>query len=627
MMTEKIKKLLKEEHLDEWHGKLLGKVKGLVAKSRADMSNYYSVWDERHRTYRAEKLRDRKDRKAAEVKDPVKQVVPLSYAQVDTFVAFGLMTLMQRKYVYELDSTGAEDFQKATPAEMLVDRDMRNSKQTQLLYQFLLDCAKFSLGAIKCCWVVEYDWIPMQVPDKPPVVINGVTTEEGTTKIEWKKVVTWRGNKLYSVSPYRVFPDTRIPLTRYQEGEFLATEEETTFNHMRKQEKFGVFAGTKHVQPYKLGDFAKRGVTKTQFMKGDDDKENVILTEVYVDLIPKDVELPGDEKLGEEDFPIRYVVTYANDSRIVRLEPYGYLSRVFPVFVQQFNPDMHELINQSLAEIVGKLQEVADWFFNSRVASVTRTLDNQMVVDPSGVDMATVNIKSRVILLKKNAARQDPRKFVHQLSVTDVTARHLEDMNTVAGLMPQITGVSENSMGVATQGRRSAYEMRAVSQGSTARIRKVFSLMWEGALAPMGQTMITNQRQGQDFTTFQLVVGQDATPEAFAEFKGTPEELVQNNDLIVFDGTLPSDKLYLAQSLQEILTVLLSNPEAAVQFNLDPKAVMEEMYRLRGVTKLQRFAFQGENAMQQIANLVAQQLAAQNGQPAGQSGGNPGPQV
>ena len=65
----------------------------------------------------------------------------------------------------------------------------------------------------------------------------------------------------------------------------------------------------------------------------------------------------------------------------------------------------HEFINLGLAGMMSKLQTTLDWFFNSRVESVSRTIDNQLVVDPLGVDMSTIVNRSRVILLKKGAAR------------------------------------------------------------------------------------------------------------------------------------------------------------------------------------------------------------------------------
>jgi hypothetical protein len=629
MMTDAIKKELSKKEMSKFHTELRDKCLNLVSKSRADMSQYYSTWDIRHDTYKAEKAKDRKDVKAQEVKEPAKCVVPLTYAQIDTFQAFGLMNLMQREHVFELKHSGLEDKPKVEPGEVLLHQDMVYNNQTYLLGQFLLDISKFGLGVIKCCWVKEFDYVPVEEVEEPAVMVMDQEIAPAKMRTRWQKVPTWVGNKIFNVSPYKVFPDTRLPLTRYQEGEFCAIEEETTVTNLIKQQKFGMYAGVEHIEPFSSENNSKRGKSsRFNFVHANgEDKENVVLTEVYIDIIPAKVELPGGDTLGDQEFPVRYVVSIANDDRIVKCEPYGYLSRVFPIFLGQFGPDMHELINQSLAEMVSKLQEVCDWFFNSRVASVVRTLDNQMIVDPSGIEMATVTSRSRVILMKKTAARMGPDRFVRQLAVTDVTGRHLEDMNTTAGIMPQVTGVSEQAMGMVAQGRRSAYEMRSVNNASSGRMKKVLSLLWEMTLVPLGKAMLTNHRQAVDFETFREAMGEDATEEEWLAFKGTPEQLVRSRDLFVYDGTLPSDKLYISQSLQEIFTVLISNPQAAVQFNIDPKVVLDEMYRLRGV-KLEEFAFTGESMIQQLAMQIAAQLQAANGQQQpqpGQGQANSGP--
>jgi hypothetical protein len=233
MMTEKVKKQLQQKEMTPFHTALRDQVLSLVSRSRADMGEYYDEWDRRHKTYRAEKEPSAADKKNAEVKEPKKCIVPLTYAQVDTFVSFSLMTLMQRKNVFEFEATGMEDFEKDTPAETLLHRDMVKSKQVYLLNQLLVDIGKFGLGAIKCCWSEEFDYVPVQEPDQPEEVIGGVVIKEATTRTRWKKIKTWSGNKLHNVSPFRLFPDTRLPLTKYQEGEFFAIEEETTFSQLR----------------------------------------------------------------------------------------------------------------------------------------------------------------------------------------------------------------------------------------------------------------------------------------------------------------------------------------------------------------------------------------------------------
>jgi hypothetical protein len=64
----------------------------------------------------------------------------------------------------------------------------------------------------------------------------------------------------------------------------------------------------------------------------------------------------------------------------------------------------------------------------------------------------------------------------------------------------------------------------------------------------------------------------------------------------------------MAQSLQELLGILLENPQAAGQFDLSPKLVLEEIMRLNGNHAGKRFSF--FNDQQQLQLLIQQVYAA-----------------
>ena len=97
----------------------------------------------------------------------------------------------------------------------------------------------------------------------------------------------------------------------------------------------------------------------------------------------------------------------------------------------------------------------------------------------------------------------------------------------------------------------------------------------------------------------------------FPMFKGTPEILVRNDDFFVFDGTLPSDKAFLAQSLQEILGMVLANPQAIQLFGVSPKLLLEKIYELRGVKGLETFDIRRDPQLMQMLQMQAEQAQQQ----------------
>jgi len=81
---------------------LCTKLKDLVALSRTEMSKYYDQWDYFDQVYRGERKVDEKDLKARSRGEPEKMIIPLTYAQVETFTSFGYSTFNQRDTFYSL---------------------------------------------------------------------------------------------------------------------------------------------------------------------------------------------------------------------------------------------------------------------------------------------------------------------------------------------------------------------------------------------------------------------------------------------------------------------------------------------------------------------------------------------
>lgn len=79
--------------------------------------------------------------------------------------------------------------------------------------------------------------------------------------------------------------------------------------------------------------------------------------------------------------------------------------------------------------------------------------------------------------------------------------------------------------------------------------------------------------------------------EVFEAFKSEPRKLARSYDFVTYDGSLPSEKLFLAQQLQELLALLIGNPLAAAGFNMDPNKVQKEIMELRGLGRGGQYAF------------------------------------
>ena len=630
-MKPEVKAKLEQKEQSTFHHDMLTSTKKLVEMSRSEMSKYYSTWDQHDDVYRGKRAPDKEDEASSKADEPVKMIVPLSFAQIQTFVSFCFLLYTQNQKFFELVPSGDEDFKIRDACQDVLARDLRKNKWPGILYQCLLDTGRFGLGVIETNWVEHYQYVSVKKQGEP-VMFQGMEIAPGEVTEEVQKVLRYQGNELNSVSPYRWFPDTRLPLSKFQKGEFCASEEEYSRVQLEQMEADGEVAGIDHVEAFSQEQLDRRkSNSRMTFVSGGeapgggsrgrsgtvDDmsvESTILVTKCQRRLVPSKFMLDGDKPLGPEKYPVLYTIWYANDKRVIRCEPSETLHNQFNYDLTEFTPDMHNVVNGGLCEVIDRLQSVITWFINSHITAVRRTIDNRIVVDPAGVDMRSLEARSSVILLKKGASKTGVDRWVKQLQVVDTTGAHMNDADVLGKLLQVITGVNDNAMGQYNSGRRSATESRAVTAGAAGRLKTCATVMWANGFDPLGQKMLTNLRQGLEFESFQRIIGKpkdddqlgwQALVEQFEAFKSTIEDLIGGDDFMVFDSTLPSEKGFIAQSLQELASVIMSNPDAAMMLDIDPKPMLEEIQSLRGVTNLTRFSLR-KRLMEEQAKAAQQ---------------------
>lgn len=618
---------LNKKEVSKFHEKVLRHVKRLVDNSRSKMSRHYDDWDMRDETFQGKRRPDAEDKESKHRGQPIKLTAPTTFAQVMTYVSFGFLLFLQNSRQFELTPSGEEDWElhKKEDTELILDRDLRKNTWEAKLFQFLLDIGKFGLGVMEVSWAEEYQHVSMKTTTTDSSY--GVATlSEDRVK---KSFLKFQGNRVRSISPYSFFPDTNVPLSRLQEGEFVAVEEPYTWTQLRRMESNDEVAGLAYVTGMSETAYSdrKEGTRMSSFYptRGETTCPVVCVTKVQVSLVPKKFKI-DDKSLGPETWPVKYHVWYANDCRVIRCEPMDALHDKFTYVVGEYVPDMHHLINVSMADLIDRLQSMISWFINSHVKAVKQIISNRLVVDPAGVDMDSLRSGDPVILLKRGKSQSGAERWVHQLNVSDSTGNHMNDADRIMALVQVVTGANDNAMGQYNGGRRSATEARAVTSGAASRMKTQFTVVWNSALSPLGQMMLTNGRQGLEIETFKRIVGRpaknDAEKEAkiqarFEIYKGELEDIIAEDDYFVFDSTQQSEKGYIAQSLQELMIALITNPQAAMILDLDPKALLDEIQTLRGNGPMQRFSLQKRLAQQQATQPTQPQLTNGSNVPGG----------
>lgn len=619
-MDDKIKKILEKKEQSKDTIKLLEYLKVNLKRSRSDMGKRYDDWDKNLDVYRGVRARDSEDVRAADKNEPEKMIVPMSFAQIQTFTSFCFLLYTQNEHIFEFSPTGNEDYSIRDVAELTIERDLRKNKFNSLLVQFLLDIGRFGMGVFKTSWVEER--ISFDSAPAPAFETDGQGMLQAIMQqllAGTQEYVKFEGNKIINISPYKFLPDTRLPLTRWAEGQFCADETEYHISELKKWESQGAVAGIEHVQEMTGKELKDRGPSRLINLEKSKNQHKddfmVCVTEVQAWITPNEYK----DLLGNSDKRQLYVIKIANDKRIISAEPMGNYHGEFCYDMAMFLPDQHQTLSDALSDVINPLQEYITYLLNSRLISTRRNLVNNLVVDPSYVDMSTVESGNPFILLKKNAPKVGVDKFISQLKITDTTQTHIADAQMLMSLMQTVTGVNENAMGQFHGGRRSATEARAVNAGAASRMKVTASIIWSDGLAPLGLKLLCNQRQNMSEETFAKIVG-DTDPKLvnfYAEF--APQDiskLIGSEDFFVFDATLSSEKGFLAQSMQELIIALISNPEVAATLQMDIPAMIMESQALRGQKNLSRFQLPPTqpNGLEQIIPPGTGQPPAPTGQ-------------
>lgn len=625
MTPEVIKVLSQKEETTELQ-EFRTRLQDLVRMSRNTMKDYYPTWERNDRVYRGERVMDEADRKAQKRNEPAKVFVPLTHTQIQTFVSFAVTLLTQREFFYELDGTGPEDIRPAKLAQAVLQRDLEYNKfEGILLPQFLTDVARYGIGIFKTQWTRETCPVMQQVPDPKWQPTPGLPTQQVPPTIsQWTQKTKYLGNKLEVISPYRWFPDTRIPITRYREGEFVADENTFSKIKLRKMEREGMVAGIENIPQIADDVFADRHSsyawpgTNNQndpSIAPKDAAQFVLLTEVEIRLNPAETLIaPGVPINPDLDAEVVVLVWIANDGRIIRIEDSGYDHNEFLHDAAQFFNDQNRLINHGIAELLGPMQDIIDWLLNSRVTNVRKSVQNFMVVDPRNIEMQDLRDRNPVLRLKSTVPEgMSIDTFIKQLNITDVTTNHVNDMGVIKELSQQSTGLDDNLMGSYATGRRSAREVSNVNANGAGRVITPIKGLWEGAILPVGRKMISNHQQGLDDEQLIRVVGvlkyiSNAQPDPMTgqspvrQFLPVDKsQLYGSYDFLVFEGTLPSQRMAIAQAILTAGDTLNKNPMAIFALQLDPKLLFDEWLELQGVRNAERFRLTPQRAGELIA--------------------------
>ena len=610
MNQDQINRDLREKFDSKFQNALLQEAKRYMKVSSDYMSKYWHTWENHDQIYRGYRILDKSDKKSLAKGDTNKIIVPITYAQTQTFISFVFSTFAQRKTLFELRGRGPEDTRLSKAVEIDLDYQMEQNQYLLHLYCWLLDSCKYGFGVVKTSWGREYEYMRtsstsfLRGPLDTVKKLFGVETEGvPTSKETIKQHLSYEGNTITNISPYSFYPDPDVPLSRFQEGAFVGHEEEMSIFSIKGLEG-KLYHGTKHIEPNissKTLDYRKRragrhndvsSLNKSSF---NIKNKGVILSEVEMSIIPAEWTKNFKIDFGDEQRPVKFICTMINDTKIIRFEPAGYLHNKYYYNLIEYSPDHTQFYNPGLSGTVHELQELISWFLNSHVINVKAMLKNRFIGDASKIHTEDIESMAPLIRTKTGSGGVigDLDRVLKQLNVHDVTASHVGDIDSILKILQLVTGINENALGQFASGRRSATEARNVSAGAAARLKMHAVLAWKQGIQPNGKQMLANTRQGRSKEVYDMILGEKAQEIPFADaIYANPGKIAGCYDFVPYDATMPNERSAQANVLTEVYKATTSAmpPELLFQImKIDPSKLLNWIVELHGINNLKDF--------------------------------------
>jgi hypothetical protein len=534
--------------------------------------------------------------------------IPYSYAMLLTAHTYYTSVLLARDPLFQLKGRHGESQMAETALESLLDYQLQAGGGMPALFVWLMDVGKYGHSVIGHYWEKE-EFNLTQYVDQPRTFM-GLPIPGTTEKVLQTKTITgFEGNKLYNVRPADFYPDPRVPLLRFQEGEFCIVYDKVGWVQVAHKAASGRYYNIDYLKEGGHGTDDRSGTTghdmnlpneDVNFYKLEDDKPATVdLHEFHWDVVPSEL------GLGSGNRPEKWVFTIGNKSVVLSAQPLGLAHNKYPFDVLPLEVEGYNVFNRSMLEILDPLNQTMEWLFNSHFYNVRAALNNMFLVDPSKINVRDMEDPEpgRLIRLKPAAYGQDVRTLMTQFPVQDITRSNLADSDMVAALAQRITGINDNVMGqVNTSGRKTATEVRSSTTFGINRLKTNCEWFSAVGFAPLASKLyMSSQQLYQADRKFRIVGDQALWADPYMQV--SPDMIAGMYDFVPVDGTMPTDRFAQVNLWQQLLTNLARVPGALQQYDLSK--IFAFVAQLGGLKNIDKFRIQitPDGMMQQQAQM------------------------
>jgi hypothetical protein len=546
----------------------------------------YTSWVAVDKMLRAYIQPNNEERKvlARDPEKPISIVVPSLYAMLETFLTYNVDALITNpQFAYQ--ASGPED----VIGTMLLQRHIHNqsmrAKMPLALYQQWRSDFAYGFGAVALRWQVQerqtfkrveendYSSFDMAFNDSPD--IQRTSTKQTQT-------VTIEGNVLDYIPAYYYLPDPDVPISDVQKGEYVGWLHVDSFNNLYNDEVstkslFNI-QYLQHVggrtRIFSALDEEIRTLTSPDSLTGYGPRKDCVF--MYIKIIP------AEWGLGNKQVPETWLFGLAGDEVVIQATPINLSHSMFPVSVTCTEVDGKAMSATSKLERFYGLQKVSNWFINSHIRNVRKTMNEMLVVDPSIVNMEDLfdDRDGKIIRMKPSIYNKTVADAIKQLPVSDVTRNHMGDAGMFLNTINNLSGAVDMAQGKLRShtGDISATEASGTLNSALSKLAKSARLAHMTGMHDLAimcalhtQQFMTNESYlkldvGEWESVLQTVYdkvekGADGNYYVYT----SPADLLVGFDVIPSFGIAPAG--YNGQALMQLYQLILQDPNAYQQYD------------------------------------------------------------
>lgn len=573
------------------------KIKDMILERARESANLmatrFNSWREIDQFLTAYKRTDEDEDEVKEDDDrkPVSIVFPYSYAILETLLSY-MMTAFFREPIFRYEGYSPDDVIGAILMEKVINLHCNKFKVMLNLHTMFRDSFAYGIGVVAPTWK---------------------THSSGN----------FAGNALENIDPYMYLPDPNVAADKIQDGEFVGWINQTNYMDLLSEE---VHSEDMFNVKYLSGLSNKRTAVRVgeqsdrTLRTGETRSENTILNPVdeipmYIKIIPK------EWGLGDGDRPEKWLFRLAADEIIITARPAEFNHNKFPVAVCAPDFDGYSSTPLSRLEILGGLQGILDWLFNSHIANVRKAINDMIIYDPYLVNSADLEDPKpgKLIRMRRPAWGKGVKDAVQQLVVNDITRANVADSSWIVQWMQKIGATDDAAMGSLRTGgpeRLTKAEFQGTASGAVSRLERIAKVIGLQAMQDIGEFFADHTQQMLNEDMYIKTAGdwQDLLQKEYGDeidrgrMRITPDDIDINYDIIVRDGSIPGSNF--SDVWIRMFDTLAQHPELSQHFDI--VRIFKHIARNSGAKNVNEFVRAGGGIQPEIMGdeQIAQQLAA-----------------